>query len=261
MKTARNAIRLLREFTTDTPKIGVSELSRRLRLDRATVHRMLRTLLEERFIEQDADTRVYRLGPGVLELAQSFLKQNGIADIALPHLNRLRDQTGETVALQILDGRETVCVAMAESRHPVRVTYYLGERMPVYCTSSGFVFLAGMPPAARKAMLSKKLQKYTSKTIADAAKIEGMVLDVARKGVSFADETYIAGARAISAPIYSPNRDVIAVVTMVAPSQRISPKQLSMLVQPLKAAADAVSADIVRVGTIGTSTRPAQIAS
>lgn len=261
MKTARNAIRLLREFTTDTPKIGVSELSRRLRLDRATVHRMLRTLLEERFIEQEADTRVYRLGPGVLELAQSFLKQNGIADIAMPHLYQLRDQTGETVALQILDGAETVCVAMAESRHPVRVTYYLGERMPVYCTSSGFVFLAGMSPSARKAILAKKLQKRTSRTVVDTAKLEEIIQDVVRKGVSFADETYIAGARAISAPIRGPGQDVVAVVTMVAPSQRISLKQLSPLGRPLKAAAAAISADIARVGTIGTVLRPGQIAS
>lgn len=261
MKTARNAIRLLREFTSDAPKIGVSELSRRLHLDRATVHRMLRTLLEERFIEQEADSRLYRLGPGVLELAQRFLKQNGIVDIAIPHMNQLRDQTGETVALQLLDGRETVCVAMAESRHPVRVTYYLGERMPAYCTSSGFVFLAGMPVAARKAILSKKLQKYTSRTVVDAAKIEEIIQDVHRKGVSFADETYIAGACAISAPIHGPSGDVIAVVTMAAPSQRISPKQLPALTRPLKATTDAISGDIARVGTIGTSMRPLQIAS
>lgn len=261
MKTARNAIRLLREFTTDAPKIGVSELSRRLHLDRATVHRMLRTLLEERFIEQEADTRLYRLGPGVLELAQRFMKQNGIAEIATPHLNQLRDQTGETVAVQILDGNETVCVATSESRHPVRVTYYLGERMPVFCTSSGFVFLAAMSPGVRKSILSKKLQKFTPKTLVDAAKIEAAIQDVARKGVGFADESYIAGARGISAPIRGPNHEIIAVVTMVAPTQRISLKQLSLLVRPLKATADAVSADIARVGTIGTSLRRSFAAS
>ena len=221
---------------------------------------MLRTLLEERFIEQEIDTRLYRLGPGVLELAQLFLKQNGIADIAIPHLNQLRDQMGETVALQILDGNETVCIATSESRHPVRVTYYLGERMPAFCTSSGFVFLAAMSAAARKTILSKKLQRYTPKTIVDAVKIEAVIRDVVRKGIGFADESYIAGARSISAPIHGPNREVIAVVTLVAPTQRISLKQLAMLVRPLKATADAISADIARVGTIGSSLRRALVA-
>ena len=114
---------------------------------------MLRTLLEDHFIEQEAETRLYRLGPGILELAQGFLRQHGIGGIAMPHLNRLRELTGETVGLQILDGHETVCIATLESRHPVRVAYYVRERMPIYCRSSGFVFLACKSP------LSGKLQK------------------------------------------------------------------------------------------------------
>jgi len=254
MKTARNAIRLLREFSADTPKLGVSDLSRRLKLDRATVHRMLRTLLEERFIEQDAASRLYRLGPGVLELAQSFLRQNGLIRIAMPHLERLRDATGETVGLQILDGRESVCIAAVESLHPIRVDYYIGERMPLYCTSSGYAFLAGMTPASRKTVLSSKLHKQTPKTVISVAKIEETVAETLRRGMGFSDEGYVAGARALSAPIHGPSKDVIAVVTMVAPSQRMSLKQVSALGQTIKETAARISSDVARVGTMDSGT-------
>ena len=218
MKTARNAIRLLREFSDTSPKLGVSELSRRLDLDRATVHRMLRTLCEDRFIEQDMDTRLYRLGPGVLEIAQSFLRQYGIGEIARPQLEALRDTTGETVGLKILEGRESVCIAAVEGRHAVRVSYYIGERMPLHCTSSGHLFLAYMPPAARKAVLAGKLKKYTAKTVTDAGAIEDMIKDARRKGISVADGNYFDGTRSISTPIIRSNGDLVAVVTVIAPS-------------------------------------------
>jgi DNA-binding IclR family transcriptional regulator len=215
---------------------------------------MLRTLLEERFIEQDAATRLYRLGPGVLELAQSFLRQSGLIRIAMSHLERLRDATGETVCLQILDGRESVCIAAVESLHPIRVDYYIGERMPLYCTSSGYAFLAGMTPASRKALLSSKLHKHTPKTIVSVAKIEDAVADTLRKGMGFSDEGYVAGARAISAPIHGPSGDVIAVVTMVAPSQRMSLKQVPTLGQTVRETAARISGDVARVGTLDSST-------
>jgi DNA-binding IclR family transcriptional regulator len=244
LKTAKNAIRVLREFTQSSPKLGVSDLARRLDLDRATVHRMLRTLYEERMIDQDPDTRLYRLGSGVLELAHAFLRQHGVAEVAKPELEKLRDATGETVALQVLDAKESVCVATSESRHSVRVAYVIGERMPLHCTSSGAVFLANMPPAIRKAMLAGKLQKYTPKTIVDVEKILRFVEQSGRTGIGVADETYHNGTRTISAPVIDATGATIAAVTIAGPVQRLSSKMLMKLARPLQRTADVVSAQI-----------------
>lgn len=244
MKTARNAIRVMREFTKDSSKLGVSDLARRLNLDRATVHRMLRTLYEERMIDQETDTRLYRLGSGILELARAFVHQHGIAELAKPELDQLRDATGETVALQVLDGKEAVCVATSEGRHSVRVAYVIGERMPLYCTSSGLVFLAGMNSEARKSALSGKLQKYTSKTLTDVEKLSRVAETTRRTAVAIADETYHDGTRTISAPICDIARNTVAAITIAGPIQRVTPKTLIKFKGLLHKAAGAIEARI-----------------
>jgi DNA-binding IclR family transcriptional regulator len=244
VKTAKNAIRVLREFTKSSPRLGVSDLARRLELDRATVHRMLRTLYEERMIDQDPDTRLYRLGSGILELAHAFVRQHGVAEVAKPELDKLRDATGETIALQVLDGKEAVCVATSESRHSVRVAYVTGERMPLHCTSSGMVFLADMAPAIRRAALSGKLQKYTSKTITDVEKVLRLAEQTSRTGIGVADESYHSGTRTLSAPVVDATGATIAAVTIAGPVQRLSSKMLMKLARPLQRTAETVSAQI-----------------
>ncbi len=113
MKTARKAVQLLRQFSRNEPELGVRDLARRLDMDSASVHRLLRALLAERFVEQDAATRRYRLGFGVVDLAAVRISQHGLLGIASPHLEQLRDETGETVALLVADHMEAVCRASA----------------------------------------------------------------------------------------------------------------------------------------------------
>jgi DNA-binding IclR family transcriptional regulator len=126
--------------------------------------------------------------------------------------------------------------------------------MPLYCTSSGFAFLAGMTQAARKTVLTGKMQKYTPRTLVSVARIEEAVAETQRKGLSFSDEGYVAGARAISAPVHGPAKDVVAVVTLLAPSQRMSLKQVSAIGQTIKETAARISSDIAHVGTMDSST-------
>jgi DNA-binding IclR family transcriptional regulator len=244
VKTARNAIRLLREFT-NSPKLGVSELARRLNLDRATVHRMLRTLYDERMIDQDPDTHLYRLGSGIIEIAQAFVLQYDIPELARSELEQLRDAIGETVALQVREGKEAVCIATAESRYPVRVAYVIGERMPLHCTSSGFVFLASMTPTMRADALSGELRKYTARTVTQPEKILRAAATGLRAGYYIADETYHEGARTISAPILDAKGDTIAALTVAAPVQRLSSKDLLKISEPLLRAARTISTKII----------------
>src|SRR5262245_27195096 len=106
MKTARKAAQVLRQFSLMEPELGVRELARRLDMDTASVYRLLRSLLAERLVEQDAATRRYRLGFGVLDLAAVRISQFGVLNVAPPHLERLRDEIGETVALLVADRME-----------------------------------------------------------------------------------------------------------------------------------------------------------
>jgi DNA-binding IclR family transcriptional regulator len=250
MKTVGNAIRLLREFSPDKPVRGVSELARSLRLDRSTVHRLLRTLLAESLIEQVESTRRYRLGPGVVDLARNFLVQNGIAGMTMPCLRRLRQSSGESVGVQILDKNEVVWVAAEESAHPLRVSCYAGERVPVHCTSPGLLFLAFQSRAARATLLSGKLKKYTANTVIDRSKIAMLVARVREQGVAATDSTYEPDVRAVSAPIWGASETDVAAVTIVASRRRVSLDDLDQMARLVKDTAAAVTQDIRRFGSI-----------
>jgi DNA-binding IclR family transcriptional regulator len=250
MNTARNALRILREFSQDKAQRGVSEIARSLGLDRSTVHRLLRTLVDEGLVEQDAATRLYRLGPGVVEFARNFLSQNRRAGIAIPSLRKLCDTTGESAGIQLLDGHEAVWIAASESSHPLRVACREGERVPIHCTSPGLVFLAFNSPTARASLLVGDLKKYTPKTIIDKSKIASLITQVRAEGVAMTDSTYMPDIRAVSAPIRAAHNREIAAVTIVASSRRVSLTQLAGFANLVREAASSVSTDMTRFGSL-----------
>src|SRR5579885_3058413 len=88
------------------PLVGVSELAREVGLSRSTAHRYIATLAELGYLDQDAATRKYRLGPRVLDLGFSAINSMDLREVAAPHLQALSDETGHTVNMAVLDRSE-----------------------------------------------------------------------------------------------------------------------------------------------------------
>jgi len=101
---------ILSTFHSDRPLIGVSELSRGLELSRSTVHRYVATLAKLGYLQQDPDSKRYRLGPKVLDLGFSALNSMDLLEVSAPHLRRLSDETQRTVNVAILDGTDVVYI-------------------------------------------------------------------------------------------------------------------------------------------------------
>jgi len=243
MKTARKAVQLLRQFSREEPELGVSELARRLNMDRAGVHRLLRALLAERFIEQDPETRRYRLGFGVLDVAAVRISQHGLLNVAPPHLERLRDEVGETVALLVADGHEAVCLAVVESRHMVRVGYDIGERLPLHASAGGQVLLAHLAEADRQAIYAAGLRRYTPRTPTDETALEERLARIRAERSGWAADSYFEGIVSAAAPIMDPKQHVAGVVTLAAPMQRCSVVDLPRLADAARRTAEAIAAE------------------
>jgi IclR family KDG regulon transcriptional repressor len=256
MKTARKAVRLLRAFSRQEPELGVNELARRLDLDPATVHRLLRTMQAEGFIEQDEASRKYRLGLGVLELASGLLQQRGIVGVAMPYLEELHSKTEETVILDAFNGTEVVCLAALNSPQEVRTTSFVGERAPAYCTSAGQIFLAYMTPTERWAHLPRDLAPLTPKTVVDPVQLNRILREIARTGIAVSDESCHRGVRGISAPVFGAGMQVTATISVTVPKQRLTLKQMASLSKLVRSTASAFSDTLKRLDPHG-SLRPA----
>src|ERR1700704_1585403 len=149
---------ILSTFHSDRPLIGVSELSRGLELSRSTVHRYVATLAKLGYLQQDRDSKRYRLGPKVLDLGFSAINSMDVREISAPHLQQLSGETGYTVNLAILEGIDVVYIERCRSGRPgqreIDLNLHVGARLPAYCTAMGKAILAFMPEPRLAAIIA-----------------------------------------------------------------------------------------------------------
>jgi len=255
VKTARKTLQVLRLFSAREPELGVSEVARRLEMDRAGAHRLLRAMAEERFIEQDPQSRLYRLGLGVLDVASVRISQHGLLGIAMPHLDRLRDEVGETVALLVADGRDAVCLAVVESRHPMRVGYDIGERIPLHGSAGGQALFAYLAQSERDALYAGGLKRFTPRTPVEPETLEPMLARIRDERACWSQEGYIEGVVSAAAPVMDPKRSLAGAIAIAAPSSRIGTAALPGLARAARGVADAIEAEWAGFAARSTSTR------
>ena len=117
-QSLERGLAILSSFNSDRSLIGVSELSRDLELSRSTTHRYIATLAQLGYLQQDPDSRRYRLGPKVLDLGFSAINAMDLREISAPHLRQLSDETQHTVNLAILDGIDVVYIERCRTTGP-----------------------------------------------------------------------------------------------------------------------------------------------
>src|SRR5271156_6445738 len=136
-------LKILTEFSPREPVLGAPELSRRLKIPRTTVFRLLQTLESLGFLERADKDRNYRLGVAVLRLGFEYLSSLELTDLGLPIIEALRNDTGLTSHILIRDGRDVVFVAKAQSHTPIfsSVKVNVGTRLPAHATTHGQVLM------------------------------------------------------------------------------------------------------------------------
>jgi DNA-binding IclR family transcriptional regulator len=236
----RNALHLLEQFSYTEPVLGVSELARRLGLAKSTVHRMLTTLLDEGFVRKTGDGR-YRLGFRLYELGQLVVSSLELREVAHPTLERLRNDTGETVHLAVLEGADVVYLERFESPSTLRLFGRLGRRMPAHSTSSGKCLLAYSPPDVIDAVVAAGLPRLAPRTITSRAMLVRVLRQVRRDGYASSIDESEPGATSVAAPVFGVDGTVIAAVSVAGPSQRIPPESIPRCSRLVRRAADAIS--------------------
>ena len=160
-------------------ELGVTELAHRTELVPSTVHRLLATLAKRGYVAQSADSGRYRLGYKVAEIAGGL--EQGLAQlraVARPHLERISEQTGETVNLVVLDGDRVVYVDQVEGTRRVRMFTAVGTAALAHTTGSGKAIMAFGPPEAPAALYGdRELERLTNRTLTTLAALEDDEVD------------------------------------------------------------------------------------
>ncbi|HSF85751.1 MAG TPA: IclR family transcriptional regulator [Acidimicrobiia bacterium] len=224
LSSVRNAARLLKQFSSREREFGVSELARRLRLGKSTVHRLVSTLTAEHLLEQNPDNGKYRLGLAVYDLGAAVATHLDLHEAVVPPMERLRNATGETVQVAVLDGREVVYVERLDSPHTLRLFLDVGRRNWAHCTATGKCLLAYASDYDLDRILDGwPLPKLTAETVTDAQRLRKELATIRRRGYAQNLNESEMGVLSVAAPIRDVHGGVSAAMSVAGPSARMDP--------------------------------------
>lgn len=247
---------LLDAFSLERPGLTLAELTAASGLPRATVHRLLSALRALGYVHYDPPTRQFRLGYKLLERGYLVAEQIDLRPVARPHLERLRDDTGETVSLQVVDGDEGVYVDKLEPLAGFRLWTRVGMRRPLHAGCSMKVLLAHLPPQRIEAILQRGLPRLTRLTITNPDALRRDLATIRAQGYSVTFGESHDGVHGVAAPIRDHTGRVVASVSVLAPAVRIPRSRIPELIEKVTETARRISRDLGYAGPAAPAADP-----
>ena len=185
---------------------GVTELASDIGVHKSTVSRLLAALEERELVEQAFERGKYRLGFGILRLANAVSGRLDVTRQGREICERLALDVGETVNIAVLRSEYAVNVDQARGPSAIGTHNWVGELTPLHATSSGKVLLAFMSADARRDLVAQAgLQRFTEHTITDPAQLRSQLAMIAQNGYAYTFEELEDGLNAVAAPTEASN--------------------------------------------------------
>ncbi len=230
-----------------------------LGISKSNVHQLLATLARRRLVERLPD-QTYRVGIKAWEIG-SRATQVDIALIGAPHLSALVQEVHEGADIGMLDGAQTVCIALIECPQPVRVHARIGDRNYAHSTSTGLALLAELSEDEVIARLPQKLEKVAPDTFGDRASLMKELARIRARGYALYRGGWRSDVTGLSIPIRGPDGRAVAGACIPAPSYRVTREWLDVILPALKTTVAKIERDLaggleVKLAMPGRVTEP-----
>lgn len=200
---------------------GVSELAEMTKLSKSSAYRILAALVERQYVVKDKVTKQYRLGFRLLSLSSTILDSIEIKHLARNELRAISEATGETVHLLCLDGTEAIYIDKIDTPNTIGLKSQIGKRIPLYCTGGGKAILAYEPPSFIQSYLGKTpLLPRTRNTLTTPAALLEELKRIRSQGYALDNEEHNSNITCIAVPLISRSGDVVASISVSAPTYR-----------------------------------------
>lgn len=209
------AVAVLNCFSCEQPRLRLKEISSMTGINQATAYRMLATLKEAGMIEQHDG--VYSLGRGFLKYEGIVLNSMEIRRVGLPYLEELSNLLRVNVNLAVLDGREVVYVARAETPYCAYGYFHIGMRRPIHCTALGKVLTCKNPELVRE-VFRRGVTKFTRNTVTDVDEFLQESETVRLQGYAVDGEELSNGINCIAAPLIGATGEIVAGISISGPT-------------------------------------------
>ncbi|WNS77601.1 IclR family transcriptional regulator [Bacillus sp. DTU_2020_1000418_1_SI_GHA_SEK_038] len=230
VKSVSRALDIIMFVSMKKGGLGVTEIANQMDINKSSVYRILSTLVQYGYVEQDQDTGRYKLGYKFLEISSKLLESIDLREEAKAFLKELEMETNEVIHLVVYDQGEVVYIEKLDGNETLRMHSKVGKRAPMHCTSVGKAILAHLPPVVATDILERKgLPFHTDKTITDIDQFLQELIEVRKSGYALDLEENEYGITCMAVPIFDHLGKVIAAVSISGPTMRMTKDRLKAL--------------------------------
>lgn len=226
----------------------LAELSSLVGVPKPTVHRWLGALETAGLVQRTPGGRHFELASRASQIAFSILTNRVTGKVRHEILQRVAETVREACNLTVLDGTEISYLDRVESSWPLRITFQPGSRVPAYCSASGKLFLALMPPSKRDLIIeASTFERLTENTIADKKTLLKELGDIRRDGFALDREEFMRGLACLAVPVMQRkgrSNVCVAALAIQAPVTRMTHQDLLTKLSIVQAAAQEIAATL-----------------
>ena len=238
------AIRMLSSLRGADDGRRISDLARDLAIPKSSAFQIAATLVHHRILECDDETRRYRLGPGLLEIAADTAGITNLPALATPYLEELAEQTRTTALLGVPVGSGVVLAAKAESPERLGISAPVGHRLDPRAGVFGKLFAAALADNELDSWLQTELPAFTERSITDPESYRRELNRVRVRGYALDVEEYVDGVRAVGAPVRARQGRMVAGICLLGLSARFKRDRLTGAAERARDAARDLSRDL-----------------
>lgn len=218
-RSLERGLAILSAFGRERRQLGVKELAGELDVSPSTAHRYASTLVVLGYLEQDPESRKYRLGPKVVSLGLSAIDTMALREVCAPYLRELSGTSGYPASMAVLDGVDIVYLerirGRGDGRTEIDLNLHVGSRLPAYCTSMGKALLAFLPPEHREAALKQVVfGRHGPNALTSRRALATELGRVRQAGIAVSDEELGHGLRSIAAPVLDRSGTATAAINL-----------------------------------------------
>ncbi|MDR1418874.1 MAG: IclR family transcriptional regulator [Treponema sp.] len=216
--------------SSQTVEFGITDIAFRMGLNKSTVFGLVSTLQKRGYVEQNRETKRYRLGIKLFEMGSLVQRRMDVRTEAKPYCQELSEKYSCTVHVAAFYDFEVVYIDKVDSPDVVVQYSQLGRRAPMYCTGVGKAILANLSLEERELFYKKVvMQKYTAKTITTRENLEKELQTIHKCGYAVDDEEIQPGLRCVAAPIFNHQGHPLAAISVSKLLSRITSETQSLI--------------------------------
>lgn len=229
----------------------LTDVSGETGLSKSTAHRLLASLVTQRFVEVDERNGLFYLGFDMLAMSASAADRFGLVSLARESIDWLERRTGDTVFLSVRSGHESVCVDRASGAFPIKVlTLGVGDRRPLGVGAGSLALLAGLDDDSVEAAIDQNgavLKHYGDYS---PAILRTLVSQAREDGFAYNPGQIVTGMQAVGVAVPRPSGRPIAALSIAAITERMNEARRLELVSDMRQAAAQIGGRLAEIATL-----------